>query len=199
MKYCYKCSKWRDESEFSKDKKQKDGLQLRCKVCDKERNKLYRESHREYFKLKSQERYRPELNPERYAKNRDKYLERKNAYSKTIRGRLTTLLYSAKTRADKNNLDYQLDLEWLLSLYQEQEGCCLLTGIKLQFDSHHGGKRHVKPFSPSLDKIDPAKGYTKENTRLVCAFINLAINNFGEETFKQVATAYLSKLAVLTT
>jgi hypothetical protein len=53
------------------------------------------------------------------------------------------------------------------------------------------------PFSPSLDKIDPKKGYTKDNVRLVITAINLALNNFGEELVAKVAQAYLeTKLIV---
>lgn len=192
MKRCYKCGKTKEFSEFNKDKKGTYGLQGRCRDCDKEKNRKYRATHKEYFKQKSKELYKPELNPERYANHRDDFLRRRNEYAKSVKGRFVTLLYSAKTRAIKSGLEYNLDLDWLLELYKEQNKCCLLTGIELQFESHHGGKRNCKPFSPSLDRINPKLGYTKENTRLVCTLINLAMNTFGEDTFRQVAAAYLN-------
>jgi hypothetical protein len=36
MKRCGKCKIEKDESEFSRDKSRKDGLQCKCKRCDKE-------------------------------------------------------------------------------------------------------------------------------------------------------------------
>ncbi len=33
MKRCSKCKEWKDESEFNKNRKNKDGLQCRCRKC----------------------------------------------------------------------------------------------------------------------------------------------------------------------
>ncbi len=43
MKRCTKCKKWKDESEFGKQPKSKDGLRYWCKNC-------VRESARRYYK-----------------------------------------------------------------------------------------------------------------------------------------------------
>lgn len=40
MKQCTKCKKWKDESEFGKDSKSKDGLRHWCKKCN---SQYYRE------------------------------------------------------------------------------------------------------------------------------------------------------------
>lgn len=49
MKQCGKCCEWKDESEFHKDKKRKDGLCPYCKTCS---NKM----HRDYYYAKREER-----------------------------------------------------------------------------------------------------------------------------------------------
>lgn len=127
-------------------------------------------------------------------KGNNKYKGYSRKHHQTIRGRLNQILYSAKIRAAKRNLVYQLDYEWLSNLYNNQNGRCLLTQLELSFNS--SGDRCQQPFSPSLDRINPKKGYTKENTRLVCTAINVALNQHGEDIFREVAESYLRHLAV---
>ena len=47
MKQCSKCGKWKEESEFSKDKTKKSGLYSSCKQCVAIYNKIYLIEHRE--------------------------------------------------------------------------------------------------------------------------------------------------------
>jgi len=47
MKICSKCGASKDESEFSKDKRAKDGMQGRCKLCSGKANKEYFDRHRD--------------------------------------------------------------------------------------------------------------------------------------------------------
>jgi hypothetical protein len=54
----------------------------------------------------------------------------------------------------------------------------------------HNGK--TNPFAPSIDRINPSIGYTKDNIRLVCASVNFALNEFGEDIFRKICKAYLS-------
>ncbi len=46
MKQCTKCKKWKEESEFHKDCKSKDGLAYWCKKCYREYN------HRRYMRIR---------------------------------------------------------------------------------------------------------------------------------------------------
>lgn len=90
-KICGKCKQVKNTSEFHKYKREKDGLQNRCKGCrnlenkeyrEKEINKLkakeygnvYRNEHKEYFK---------EYDRNRYIKNRDGIIKKSaNYYNK---------------------------------------------------------------------------------------------------------------------
>ena len=49
MKHCKKCQKTKDESEFSKNSKKKDGLQAYCKECNKKTNKKFRDKNPQYW------------------------------------------------------------------------------------------------------------------------------------------------------
>lgn len=76
----------------------------------------------------------------------------------------------------------------LLTLARRSKGCCELTGLKFEFDQKPGWKRH--PLGPSIDRIDPERGYEVDNCRLICLALNIAINEWGESVYRQVAEAY---------
>ena len=54
MKQCNKCKEWKNEDEFGKRKDKKDGLQNKCKCCDKK----YRENNKEKIKQRQKEYYK---------------------------------------------------------------------------------------------------------------------------------------------
>ena len=111
----------------------------------------------------------------------------------TIRGKLDSLLQAARGRAKKYNLLIDIDLDFLTNLCEQQNGKCKLTDIDFTFKLREKEKGHFNPFNPSIDKIDSKKGYTKDNVRLVCVVVNLALNEFGEEVFKLMCQSYINK------
>ena len=100
--------------------------------------------------------------------------------------KLQALFAGAKSRAKKKNIAFSITFDWLKDQFIKQNELCCLTGIKLECESK--GKI---PFSPSLDQIVPNLGYTTNNCRLVCTAINIALNNFGTNTFKVLAEGFL--------
>lgn len=71
-------------------------------------------------------------------------------------------------------MPFNLDLEWLAA----QPDHCSVSGIVFE-----AGARG--PLSASFDKIDPKGGYTKENTRLVCLWVNTAKMNWPDNEIKE--------------
>lgn len=192
-KRCPKCRLVKPRAEFHADTRRRDGLQTYCRTCQAERFQAYRLANADYFAEHGRARYRRERhrNAERYAADRDGYLARKAAYGATVRGRLVTLLYSAKCRAAKAGVAYDLDIEWALGRWEHQSGRCLLTGLAFSLATIKMGAGRFDPMSPSLDRISHKRGYTRENTRLVCTGVNLALNRFGEVFFRRLCRAYL--------
>lgn len=47
--------------------------------------------------------------------------------------------------------------------------------------------------SPSLDRVEPSKGYVYSNIRIISFGMNSALNNWGEETLEVMVTAWLAK------
>ncbi len=64
---------------------------------------------------------------------------------------------------------------------------CSATGLPLTWE--HGGDSARNPWAPSIDRIDPTKGYVDSNVRVVCVLYNLARNNFPDEAVMTMARA----------
>ncbi len=51
--------------------------------------------------------------------------------------------------------------------------------------------RNLPHQSPSVDRIDPLRGYSKTNVRLITYGMNCCLHDFGEAVFEGVARSYL--------
>lgn len=78
-------------------------------------------------------------------------------------------------QAKKAGLPFDLDEEWL----QNQPLMCAVTGQTFEILPKGKGPR-----TPSFDQRLPGKGYTKENTQLVCLWYNTAKNQWPEEQIR---------------
>lgn len=107
------------------------------------------------------------------------YREHEPKYYKTYRSsQLLAMpwIYSFKSRQAEARLkDWPFDLthEWAAARWT---GRCEITNIPFQTN----GKAGPWPFSPSLDKIDPIKGYTQSNSRFILWGCN-AIKGVGTD------------------
>lgn len=191
-KKCCDCKNIKNINEFYR---YRDGLQSRCKECTKLKNRKFKEKNPNYHKSggpgysyskMDKERY----NKDRYKKYKNRYEEYNDKFRHTIRGSLYNVLEGIRSRCKKNRITNELDLDYLVFLYEKQNGTCFSTGLPFDL-SKDSRKKRFRPFSVSIDRIDPLKGYTKDNCRLVCVAFNLALNAFGEDTFEKIAKAYL--------
>ncbi len=103
--------------------------------------------------------------------------------------RIVRMLNAASTRARNKNIIFDLDLEFLLNLWESQNGACAVSGRT--FDLTRSNKR-VNKNAPSLDRIDCNKGYQKENVRLVTWQVNCAISEYGFEEFLEICQDVLN-------
>lgn len=172
MRTCNKCKTEKSLDDFYKDKYDILNRQKTCKSCQKTRE--------------------VRTNTERYQKYRKSYLDRRNKERLDEKIRLFELFKTAKSRANLKGLEFSIDFEWLWELYNIQSGKCLLTGIQFKMERNKYNERFSFPFSISIDRIDSGQGYTKTNTRLVCTIVNLALNRFGDEAFKQMCESFIS-------
>ena len=179
MCICSKCNLDKSADDFYD---RGDGKKKRmCKVCDNKNKHAYYLKHRD--KIINQTHLW-------YQQNKQTRKVVTKNYQKTTKGRLVQLMRQAKNRSIKNNLPYDLNIKLLLDLWKKQSGRCALTNI--DFILKRTESYNSEPFAPSIDKINPKLGYTIDNIRLVCVAVNYALNEFGEDIFKQICLAYLN-------
>lgn len=82
----------------------------------------------------------------------------------------------AKDRATKHNIQFNLDLDFLIDLWNKQNGLCSLSGIKMTFELRMGRT----PTNLSIDRKDKNLGYTKDNIQLVCMVCNQIKSDLSE-------------------
>jgi hypothetical protein len=68
--------------------------------------------------------------------------------------------------------------EELITAWERCEGRCGVSGLEFSEVQVGGGKAR-RPYAPSLDRIDPRRGYEPDNVRPVCAVANFAMNAWG--------------------
>lgn len=71
----------------------------------------------------------------------------------------------------------ELDLSYLLDLYNNQKGLCAISGVPL---TNIRGSGRI-PTNISIDRIDNNFGYTKKNVQLVCSIVNKMKSEYTEE------------------
>lgn len=93
-----------------------------------------------------------------------------------------TILTDSAKRARKNGWGFDLDREYLIKLWNEQQGLCAVSGIKMQTES---GTREIKnPYRASLDRIDNEKGYIRGNVRFTTHWVNNAKSTWNQQVFE---------------
>jgi hypothetical protein len=140
-KLCRVCNTNKKLFEFSLNKKAKNGLQSKCKECDKSYQTARRNNNKAVC-LDYGRKYQ--------AKRRESF-----------EYRLQMLLNASKQRAKNKNREHNLTLEDIKTLYP-LDGRCPVFGFKLEFNT--AGFRET---SPSIDRIDSSKGYTKDNIQII--------------------------------
>lgn len=104
-----------------------------------------------------------------------------------LKKRASCLIAGARTRARIKKLPFDLDLHVEELQRRLDVGVCELSGV--QFDLSPGRKA----FSPSLDRIVPALGYTFDNVRVICHAMNTALGDWGVHDFRLIAESWLAK------
>ena len=102
-------------------------------------------------------------------------------------------LKAIRQRIKDKPKDFDLTVEYLKEIWDEQNGKCPFTGFDLELRTYSSRRDfrdkllHIK--SASLDRIDNAKGYVQGNVRWVSVMFNFARNTFSDEDVIEFAQA----------
>jgi hypothetical protein len=108
-------------------------------------------------------------------------------YHNSPHGRAKSLFDAARKRAVQRNYDFSIDLAWVRA--KLEKGVCDLTGIPFVMDTRR--LEHRNPYSPSLDRRDNTKGYTKENCRVILWALNMGFADWGQEIYLKIARSLI--------
>ena len=140
-KICNSCKEEKPISEFTKNKAAPDGLQYKCSPCD------------------------VAYQAKRYIENLEQRLDYQRTYQKNKRKdynyRLQMLINASKQRARNKKREHTITVEDIKAIFPS-DGCCPIFGMKLEFNT-----TGFKDNSPSIDRIDSAKGYTPDNIQII--------------------------------
>lgn len=94
----------------------------------------------------------------------------------TIEGRAKIFLQNAKKSAKKRNQEFSLEIFDIVDFWHKQKMICAYSGMEMTLLA---GKLNTV----SIERIDSAVGYTKNNTILVCQAINRMKSDFKFDDF----------------
>lgn len=131
---------------------------------------------------KIRERQSRKENPERYKKyNKTNYDKNKGNFTPVTRE--MTMLKNSRTRAKKKNLEHTI----LLADIVIPEYCPVFKGLKLSITNTSS-----EDDSPSLDRIEPSKGYIQGNIVVISHLAN-TIKSFGNAEQHRMIADYIDK------
>ena len=97
----------------------------------------------------------------------------------------------ARDRSLKRNIPFDIDREYVKSLFEDQNGSCYYSGIPLNIVKNDENVR-IDPFKMTLDCIDPSSGYVKGNV-VWCAYcVNSLKQKMSDKDLLRVCTAVVN-------
>lgn len=99
--------------------------------------------------------------------------------------RLKRMIYLSKERAKLKGWEFNIDYNWVVENTPE---ACPKCGVVFSYDM----SIKMNPFAPSIDRINPNEGYTKDNCIVVSWMFNCGKNSYDEEELYKICKAYLA-------
>jgi len=156
---CTKCGETKPLTAFYAEKRGRNGRRYSCKDCDRRRRK-------------------PLTTRTRHRKTEAEY-----SLAYRTKHRAKELVRHAQRRASKMLLPFDLDLHIPELQMRIDTGTCEMTGLPMPVQN---GRQWN---TPSIDRIEPTKGYVLSNVRIVCLAVNCALGFWGPEVLLAIADA----------
>lgn len=151
-KLCKTCGLTLSLDSFYSHRTHKDGYKNTCKSCEGIRKSYLRKCNINGYK--------------------DMANERLKKHRKTPRGAMRQRYQAAQKRAKDLALPFSISVDFLMDLYNKQDGKCAISGRPLIFIGDFWDVL-------SIDRIIPELGYIVDNTQLVVNRVNMMKNNMS--------------------
>ena len=111
------------------------------------------------------------------------YKSLRKARLSTLEGLLQERMKDVRRRGKKRGVD--IDVEYLLALYEGQRGKCAISGLPMTIEARDLGYTNSSSVI-SVDRIDSSIGYLKGNVQLVCCSVNTMKSNMNQKDFLEL-------------
>ena len=102
----------------------------------------------------------------------------------------TPYYYKLRFDAKKRELDFNVSIDYLQKLIENQNHRCVLSDLEIRFADK---SRTFDNQTASLDRIDSSKGYVEGNVQWVHKFVNMMKNSLPQDLFIQLCQSVASK------
>ena len=104
---------------------------------------------------------------------------------------------SIRSRAKLSGLDFDLTQESMILQFENQGAKCFYTGQSLDFSivvpAHNTKRTHPHRLAPSLDRLDPSKGYVQGNVVWCVYYVNRMKNDLSYDEFIDTCRTILER------
>lgn len=184
-------------SFFSKNKRKPDGIDTICNMCKKIVQQKWRRENQEKVKSYAKEYHKQwyeSHKEEKLAKNAEWKENNKDQYKQSERNRYERdyakmLWRGARERAVKKGIPFDIDVEDIVI-----PTVCPILGIQIYPGFRKENGNRFSDNSPSLDRIDNTKGYTKGNVMVISWRANRLKGNATIEELRMFCEYYNKKL-----
>jgi hypothetical protein len=139
-----------------------------CKVCKQDKDI---DQYEEYHHSKTRRRMC----------YRCLYDKRKAEYTSSSKRFIERMVSQLKSGRKRQGIEFNLDAEFFLKMFEDQDGRCAVTGRKMTWQRKSDRRND---WNISIDRIDPKGQYEPSNVRLVCKRVNLVKHNMTDGELK---------------
>lgn len=202
-KHCTRCNEHKPAKYFRFDSRTSSGLKSWCKKCEREQTKernqrpeikaKLAERMREYRKrpeakagirATALKKYRRVYGTDRYKQTQKRAAKR--YHEKTPRMNIHMALRHAVKRRETIS---PITTDEVMDIWRRQDNKCAISGVAMTW-----GKGRIMPTSVSIDRLDPDRGYEKDNVRLVCYQVNTFRGRWSDEQMLSMAKAIVANM-----
>ena len=120
-----------------------------------------------------------------WAKANPDKIKAKSIRNKTRVSSIARLLFGAASRRSAEyRIPFALTIEWVRS--KIEAGACAATGHRFLLEPG-------SPWRPSIDRLDPSRGYVPDNCQVVCCIYNFAKHDYQHSDVLELARCLVGK------